>query len=371
MTADFDQEHTAVAQRQAQEGESLADILQQLGDRILPSLIGGTHRERLLECARTIPAAAVAYPFGFELPMHDHRLRGDLGIMLIAGTELARFFDHRGRGTQATSASAGLSELIREMECKSSRLHRLASMLMLEYDIPDSQQAAQQEPGVFLYPQESIVGGADAAHSLALMLDAIVAAAGWRSQPRQHRELARIYRELGSTARIGSFGVFPSRERDVRIAFADFRNSTEVAEFLRSIGWTAQRLSVVESLIEVFEACNSFVSILVHIDLTSDGAGPTLGLSFSLKQHPMNHPRYWIDDPQAWTRFFDCLRDEDFGVSEKLSGLRQWPSNAELLLSQSGAQIFSRGIHHFKFVLRENRIDEAKAYVSCLLLSPS
>ncbi|MXW47412.1 MAG: hypothetical protein F4Z97_01995 [Gammaproteobacteria bacterium] len=108
--------------------------------------------------------------------------------------------------------------------------------------------------------------------------------------------------------------------------------------------------------------------MLVQFHLTVDGAGPMLGISLSLKAHPITHPRYWIDDPQAWTPFFDRLQDEKLVLPQKLSALRQWPSDAEMLLGQSGLKIFSRGLHHFKFVLRENRIDEAKAYVSCLLL---
>ena len=349
------------------EEENLADILLQLGDRIVPSLIAGVHRERLIQCAGAIPASVATHPFGFELPMHTDPLRGDLGIIIISGSDTARFYELRGRQSDATSAAAGLAEVIREMQCESSPIHPLASMLMLEFDVPETQRAVQKEPGVFLYPKERMIGGGNV-KPVSVMLDAIVSAAGWQAQAAEHQELARIYRKMKSSVRIGSLGVFPSRQRTIRLAIADFQNSSEIIDFLQNISWTAQNHGVVESLVEVFETNNSFVSMLVHIDLTVDGAGPMLGISFSSKVHPITHPRYWIDDPQAWTPFFDRLRDEKLVLPQKLSALRQWPSNAEMLLGQSGVQIFSRGVHHFKFVLRDNRIDEAKAYVSCLLL---
>ena len=367
MTSDFDKAQAAMDEPNLREEENLADILLQLGDRIAPSLIAGTHRDQLLQCAGAIPASVAAYPFGFELPMHTDQLRGDLGIIITSRSDTARFFEQRGRQADATSAAAGLAEVIREMQCESSTIHPLVSMLMLEFDVPDTQEAVQKEPGIFLYPKEPMIGGGNV-QPVSVMLDAIVSSAGWQAQAAEHRELARIYRKMRSSVRIGSLGVFPSRQRTIRLAIADFQNSSEIIDLLQNIGWNAQNHRFVESLIQIFETNNSFVSMLVHFDLTVDGTGPMLGISFSLKAHPITHPRYWVDDPQAWTPFFDRLRDEKLVLPQKLSALRQWPSDAEMLLGQSGVQIFSRGVHHFKFVLRENQIDEAKAYVSCLLL---
>ena len=153
MTSDFGKAQAAMDELHQREEENLADILLQLGDRIAPSLIAGVHRERLLQCAGAIPASVATHPFGFELPMHTDQLRGDLGIIVTSGSDTARFFEQRGRQADATSAATGLAGVIHEMQCESSPIHPLASMLMLEFDVPDTQEVVQKEPGGFSVSQ--------------------------------------------------------------------------------------------------------------------------------------------------------------------------------------------------------------------------
>ena len=72
----------ATEQQLAREAESLGEILAKLRGHISPVLVGGTGWERLLERARDLPATMTAFPFGFELPLHENEPNADFGVSL-------------------------------------------------------------------------------------------------------------------------------------------------------------------------------------------------------------------------------------------------------------------------------------------------
>ena len=65
----YDQKYADSERLLSFEGDSLAELLENFGERISPVLVSAEHRARLLSCAQQIPASAAALPFGFMLPL--------------------------------------------------------------------------------------------------------------------------------------------------------------------------------------------------------------------------------------------------------------------------------------------------------------
>lgn len=354
------------------EAGSLGELLELLRDRVSPALIGDPEWMRLQECARELPATIAAFPFGFELPLHERRPHADLGVSVVGGTVSATFFEKEGASKDAGSSAAGIAGLLRATEPGDSPLRQVVGRkMMLEYDIEATLGGGRADPGLFLRPAERpILGdGADQRlRDIGCVLDAIVTAAGWRPDAAEHRQVERVYRAQTPGTRIDSFGAFPSRERAIRLAVSGFRTSCEIVAFLERAGWPGQRATAA-SAVSRLEERGAFVGAGVHFDVHADGLGPTLGLSFLAKKREANDPRYWVDSPDQWTSFLNCLRAEGHGLGEKIAALAQWSSGAEPLFCRSGAFILMRGIHHIKLVLKGDRVEQAKGYVFFLVCS--
>ena len=362
----------AAEQQLAREAESLGEILAQLRGHISPVLIEGTGWERLLERARDLPATMAAFPFGFELPLHERRPGGDLGVSVVGGTASAAYFEEQGRSEGAAPSAAGIARLLDETKSERSLLRDVVGRkLMLEYDVESAPGDERPAPGIFLRPAERPIVGDGASQrirDIGCVLDAIVSAAGWRLDAAEHRQVERLYRAQTPDMRIDSFGVFPSRDRSVRIAVTGLQTSRDVVAFLERVGWSGER-SAVASTMSQFENRGTFVNMGVHFDVHADGLGPKLGLSFLAKNRKPNDPRYWVDSPQQWTAFLDGLGEAALGDSEKLSALAGWSAGAQALFCRSGTFVLMRGIHHIKLVLVGDRFEQAKAYVFLLVCS--
>ena len=366
---DLDSKFIAAERRLSQEGKSFGEVLEQIRYKISPALIGDHGWEKVLARAKKIPASVAAFPFGFELPLHEHDAQADFGISLIGGTESVEFFEQRGSFHFATPQEAGLSWLLQNTKLEDSAVRKIVGRkLMLEYDVASVSSDAHPAPGIFLRPSEQpILGGNQQSQACSIVLDAIVTAVGWESCSQEHRHVKRVYQAQENGTRIDSFGAFPSRKRCIRIAITGFRNVHDVVKFLQSVDWSGCRHPMVASTIRHFEESNAFVEMGVHLDLNSNGLGSTLGLSFLPKERVVNDPRYWLDHPAMWDTFIDGLREGDLGKSDKLSALADWQSAPEMLISQSGTLVFIRGIHHIKIVIREDQVIQVKAYIYCLI----
>ena len=362
----------AAEQQLAREAESLGEILAQLRGHISPVLIEGTGWERLLERARDLPATMAAFPFGFELPLHERRPGGDLGVSVVGGTASAAYFEEQGRSEGAVPSAAGIARLLDETKSQRSLLREVVGRkLMLEYDIESAPGDERPAPGIFLRPAERPIVGDGASQrirDIGCVLDAIVSAAGWRLDAAEHRQVERLYRAQTPDMRIDSFGVFPSRDRSVRLAVTGLQTSRDVMAFLERAAWSGER-SAVASTVSHFENRGAFVNMGVHFDVHADGLGPKLGLSFLAKNRKPNDPRYWVDSPRQWTAFLNGLGDAGLGDSEKLSALAGWSAGAQALFCGSGTFVLMRGIHHIKLVLTGDRFEQAKAYVFLLVCS--
>ncbi len=360
----------ATEQLLAREAKSLAGILDRLRDRVSPVLIGDRAWERLLERACELPSTIAAFPFGFEIPLHECRPGADLGISVVGGTGPAAFFEEKGRLEGADPSAAGIARLLRETEPDDSPLRQVVGRkMMLEYDIESASGVACQYPGIFLRPAERPIVGDGASQrirDIGCVLDAATSAAGWTPDAGERRQVERVYRAQTADTRIDSFGVFPSRERAHRLAVTGFRNSRNVVAFLERSGWQGQHAAV-ESVVARLEERAAFVNLGVHFDVYANGLGPALGLSFLAKNREPNDPRYWVDSPGQWALFLEGLHEAGLGEREKLSAVADWSSGAEALFCRSGTFVLLRGIHHIKLVMVGDRIKQVKGYVFVLI----
>ena len=366
----FEERIAATLERLAGEADSMGELLERLRSLFPTVLIGDREWQGVLERARQLPATMAAFPFGFELPLHDRSPGADLGISVVGGTAPADFFEQRAETDETDTSATAIARLLHETEPDDSPLgHVIGRKMMLEYDIASATGGGHPEPGIFLRPAERpIFGDGGQIGDVHLVLDALVDAVGWKRDSGERQQVERIYLGQRPDTRIESFGAFPSRERAIRIAVTGFRTSRDLVGFLERAGWPGEREAAAATLSRLEER-GGFIGMGAHLDVHSGGLGPALGLSFLAKERVSKDPRYWLDEPSLWTGFIDSLRAEGLGVEEKLSAFAKWPAAPTTLFGASGSFVLLRGIHHVKLVLTDGRFEQVKGYVYLILIS--
>ena len=365
----FEEGIAVTLERLASEADSLAELLERLRGLIPTVLIGDGEWQGVLERARQLPATMAAFPFGFELPLHDRSPGADLGISVVGGTAPAEFFERRAKTDETDPSATAIARLLHATEPDDSPLGQVVGRkMMLEYDIASAAGGGHPEPGIFLRPAERpIVGDGRQIGDVHLVLDALVDAVGWKRDAGERQHIERVYLEQQPDTRVESFGAFPSRERAIRIAVTGFRTSRDLVGFLERAGWPG-RHSAVAATLSRLEKRGGFIGMGAHLDVQSGGLGSTLGLSFLAKERVSKDPHYWLDKPNLWTGFIDSLCAEGLGVDEKLSAFAKWPAGPTTLFGKSGSFVLLRGIHHVKLVLTDGRFEQVKGYVFLILI---
>lgn len=347
------------------EADSLGELLEQLRGRISPVLIGDPEWERLLERAHPMPATMAAFPFGFELPLHELQARSDFGVSVIGGSRTAAFFEKAGRSEDADPSVARIAWLLKETEAEDSPLRRVAGRkMLLEYDIDSTGRGRHPDPGVFLYPAEQVLMGdrsRQRLRDLGVVTDAVASATGREMDAAKRRQVEKVYLAMEPDSSIWGIGAFPARGSGLRLAITGFRSTRSIVAFLERAGWPG-RHSIVESTVSRFEERNAFAYLGVHFDVQADGVGPTLGLSFYTAKGQ------WLKDMRHWTPLINGIGEDRLAVPEKLATLADSWSGSETLFGKSGPFVLVRGIHHIKFTVLGDRIEQVKAYVFMLML---
>ena len=199
-----------------------------------------------------------------------------------------------------------------------------------------------------------------------IVADALVSAVGWARISAERENVERVYLAQPEDTRLDSFGVFPSRERTIRLAVMGFKSQGEICSYLESIGWPG-RIPAVEAVIARFRERADIVRTGANLDVREEGVGPTLGLTLIVKQRYTKDSRYWLDGLTDWDPFLEAMSHEDLVVPEKVEALADWVSKPTTLFAKSGRYILLRGIHHIKLVISGNRLSQAKAYVYMVL----
>ena len=401
----------ATEERLLPEAASLGELLKSLRGRVSPALIGDREWERVVNRAGGLPVTMAAFPFGFELPLHEPRPRADFGVSVVGGSRSAAFFEERARSGEADSSTARIAGLLRESAREASPLRRVAGRKMLleydiepvragtfpeplehdvepvradtfpepleydiepardgafpeplEYDVEPARDGAFPEPGIFLYPEEwLLIGDGRRARDLGVVVDAIASAAGWEPDAAERRQAQRVYSAMRPETTVRAVGVFPSRARGLRLAVTGFTTTRDVTEFLERAGWPGSSAAV-HATLSPLEERGAFAHLGVHFDLRAHGVGPRLGISLFARKAE------WLKDVRHWTALIDGMREQRLAVAEKLSALADTSSGAEALFGRSGPFVLLRGIHHIKLSLVEDRVEQTKAYVFLLLM---
>ena len=364
----IDQAVTLTQDRLAEEGSNLGELLGHFRNRISPVLIGDPQWERILERAADLPIAMGAFPFGFELPLHEPEPVADLGVSLAGGTRAAAFFRERVRDDRTDETAAAITRLFGHMEGENPTLREIVGRkLMLEYDIGSAPDGGSPIPGMFLRPGERpIAGTAGQVNDVGTVVDALVSCVGWTEYDAKRRNAERAYLAQPEDTRLDSFGVFPSRSRSIRLAVMGFKGRRELRAYLKHAGWPG-RIAAVDAVIERFQERTNIVRTGVNLDVRAEGLGPTLGLTPIVRQRYTNDPRYWLDGLTDWDPVLEALQHEELVVPEKLASLAGWVSRPTVLFAKSGRFVLLRGIHHIKLVVADNRLEKAKAYVFMVL----
>ena len=174
--------------------------------------------------------------------------------------------------------------------------------------------------------------------------------------------MQRAYLTQPEDTRLDSFGVFPSRERAIRLAVMGFKSQQETCTYLQAAGWPGD-LSAVRGVMSRFRQRANIVRSGANIDVREDGLGPTLGLTLIVKQRYTKDSRYWLD----WDPFLGALGEEEIVVADKLRALSDWTATPTPLFGKAGRYVLLRGIHHIKLVIADGALQQAKAYVFLVL----
>lgn len=362
---DFGERLLAAEESFVHGADSLGQILERLRSRISPVLIGDPEWEGLLERIHPLPATMAAFPFGFELPLHESRPRADFGAPVVGGSRSAAFFEEAGRSEGASPSAVGIARLLAETVAEDSPLRR--GVVGLEYDVDTTGRGPHPEPGVFLYPTEQALVGDRSQprlRDLGVLVDLVASAAGRDMGAAQRRTAGEIYLAMEPDTFVQSAGAFPSRGSGLRLAVRPFRTTDRLMAFLERAGWPGQH-PFVASTVSRYEERGAFANLGVHLDVQADGAGPALGLSFYAPG------AQWVKDIRHWLPLIDGIGEDRLAVPEKLSALVDSWSGTETLFDASGPFVLVRGIHHIKLMVTEGRVEQVKAYVFMLMLRRS
>ena len=353
-------------ERLIREASSLGEFLWQLRSHVSPRLVDDQTWEAMLERARDLPVTMAAFPFGFELPLHDLRPVADLGVSVIGGSRSAAFFEEKERVEGADASLANITWLIGQTESEESILRRIAGRkMLLEYDIDIEPRATLPDPGIFLYPDKDVlIGGGDSQRlrDLCVVVDAVAFSTGLDLSTEERRQIERVYLAMEPDTCIRAVGAFPSRKGGIRLAVTGFKKAGGVVSFLERTGWPGQ-CSVVDATVSRLEERDAFAYIGVHFDIDADGVGPTLGLSFYAREGQ------WLKDVQHWAPLIDGIQETGLAVPEKLTELVDWSSGSEPLSGRLGQFVLVRGIHHIKFTVIGDRVEQVKGYIFLLIFA--
>ncbi len=350
------------------EAQSFGDVLELLRGRghVPEELIDNPYWTAVTQRAGELRATVAAFPFAFEVPLHDRRPTADLGVSILGGSRTAASIGHESGAPYL----AGIAGLLREMDRKESALRRITDWeVMLAYDIGIKQPGARPDPAVFLSSigRPLSGGGSRRLADIGVLFDSMARAARWESGGAERREVERLYRALSPGTRIETVGVFPARDWMIRVEMNGFRTGREVLAFLERIDWPGERAPIGEAL-QPLEARGAFRRLGIHLNVRADGFRPELGINLSILDERPKHGRYWLDKAGNWAPLITALGEDGLAVPGKLSALSRWPG-ARIVSGRFGVFVLVCGIHHFELVPAGGRFEQVRAYAYMFLRS--
>ena len=369
--ANYDQKYADSERLLSFEGDTLAELLENFGERISPVLVSAEHRARLLSCAQQIPASAAALPFGFMLPLLQNPAGAVLAISLASGTQSAAHYERIDKSAATTAAEVGLSRLLdstREVDCPAPVQQITGRKWILEYDLFGHAEDCRQHPWVvFRTAEQPIIERHADREALEAVLNEIFDKARWSVHAKKMDQILHLHEALEAPAEILTLGVFAADDIKIRVGIGGFQDSEEVSNYLARIGCVEHQRAAVKSAIGFFENRQILDDLSIRVDLGARRPGSTLRLGLYTKRRAADDPRHWLDSTQAWNPFLERLQDFVEFCPKKVSALSKWQSPPEVLFGRSGLLFLIRGIHHIEVSICDGRIDDVKAHVFCLL----
>ncbi len=355
------------------EAGSFGDALELLcGSGAVPAeLIAGQHWEALTRRAGALHATVAAFPFGFEMPLHDCRPRADLGVTILGGSRTAAAIKEEERFDGPSPCIVGLARLLREMDRKDSALRRITGReFMLRFDIDVERHDARLDPAVFLGSVGRPICGDG--HSMryadiGVLLDSIALALRREPDEAGRRQVERVYSALTPETRIDNLGVCPTRDGVIRVELNGFRTASDVLAFLKRVGWHKGHSPIATALCDL-EARRTFDHLGIHLDTRADGLETQIGINLMAMDERPQDGRYWLDKASNWTALIAALGEHGLVVPEKLSALSRWPG-ARIVPVRFDAFVLLRGISHFELVTSGSQIEQVNAYAYMFLRS--
>ena len=348
------------------EANSFSALLGRLRQHTSSDLIGDGEWQAILNRAQDLPPTFGAFPFGYELPLHEATPRADFGVSVLGGGLTAAFFQDSGGSRKKDATVLAVARFLDETDNEDSALRRVTGRkLLLEYDIPPANQGNPPAPGIFLYPAPDILIGDQSsarAQGIGVVMKALGAASGLGAETSEIEHAQQVYMAMRQKTAMRAIGVFPARGRGFRLAVTGFESGAEVADFLKHAGWPGNH-ALAASTLARFEQIDAFGYAGIHLDVGTAGLGPALGVSI--------YPGHgeWIRDFGQWKPLLEPLRQDALAVPEKLDALAESSSGLDTLYGVKVPFAFLRGIHHVKLTLSGDHISSVKAYLFSLLIA--
>ena len=214
---------------------TLAGIFRLLRPSIPPTLLDGEGWQRVLDCARGLPAAAAQIGFGLECRLDAPEPAADLGLLTGPGCAVSAELIARGEAPQAEPASASLSRLFKESRREGCALSRAVSGITLEFDIARA-AAPGKPPGVFLAPPEFTKDGRGG-YTDPDRLAAALAGAGHVLHSADRRMIEAVFAALPPGAHVAQGGLFPGRRPVILRLNVGGVEMADTPAFLERAGW--------------------------------------------------------------------------------------------------------------------------------------
>ena len=326
-----------------------------------PALLSGGGWERLRALAGRLPLGVIDQQFGFEFALGREAAAADFCVFPVRGSALAAHYVREGEAAPSGSAAAALGAcLARDAGDPASFLARKAGAVVLEYDVPDVLPEAPAAPGIFFVPGTT---SEDAARQLhddpADTVAALRAAAGWRADAAELRQVERVCEALSGAGYVAQAGVMPGRRRAVRLVVHRI-DTAELPGLLERLRWPGSP----DAAMSVMAATRDLTrpGAVLSLDVAACGVAPRLGLE-------LFRPVEWFRiDRAGWRPLIDRLADRAWCVPAKAEGLRAWP-RAGRLIGPGGVYRVHQTINHIKVVVAHGRI-AAKAYAAVVVRQP-
>lgn len=260
---------------------------------------------------------------------------------------------------------------------------------MIEYDIAETAEHDNPEPGVFLKLRTNANSERDrmSTELLPHALEELARAVGWSDWRAERDAVGKALAALASSGEILHVGARPNLQpRAVRLV-ARRIDADALPTVLNRLHWPGAVSEVTRSLGQLEGVFNEF---MLSIDVTAAGLLPRLGMELSqtLPAKELEHTTArhlselsrramskgskhkvdnaglgpWLTTGRGdWQPLISRLRDLGWCLPEKAQGLLAWPKLATI--NRNGkAFLLYRGINHIKLLIGADHTINAKAY---------